>query len=153
MGTNRGGTVEEGVSLEVLEEGLDSTAIIAGSTAAGHHQPTPVTTTGLTGVLVLIVLGAILYQVKLLKQKVRQLTAAEIRLFEEGDVKSINKVKKLPLTFGIKNLIFTNELSYSNIECFLHRLCLWMSRLISFPITSELLFLGGLMENSCIQGV
>ena len=53
----------------------------------------------------LIVLGAILYQVKLLKQKVRQLTAAEIRLFEEGDVKSINKVKKLPLTFDI---IFLN---------------------------------------------
>ena len=43
VGTNRGGIVEERVSIEVLEEGLDSTAIIAGSTAAGHHQPTPVT--------------------------------------------------------------------------------------------------------------
>ena len=43
VGTNRGGTVEEGVSLDVLEEGLDSTAIIAGSTAAGHHQRVPVT--------------------------------------------------------------------------------------------------------------
>ena len=51
-------------------------------------------TTGPTGLVVLIVLGAVLYQVKLLKQKVRQLTAAEIRLFEEGDVKSINKVKQ-----------------------------------------------------------
>ena len=101
----------------------------------------------------LIVLGAILYQVKLLKQKVRQLTAAEIRLFEEGDVKSINKVEKLLLAFGITNLFVTNELRYSYIECFLHRLCLWMSKLISYPITSEFLFWGGLMKNSCIQGV
>ena len=101
----------------------------------------------------LIILGAILYQVKLLKQKVRQLTAAEIRLFEEGDVKSINKVKKLLLTFSITNLFVTNKLSNSYIECFLHRLYLWMSKLISYPITSELLFLAGLMKNSSIQGV
>ena len=61
--------------------------------------------------VVLIILGAILYQVKLLKQKVRQLTAAEIRLFEEGDVKSINKVKKLLLTFSITNLFVTNKMA------------------------------------------
>ena len=57
VGTNRGGSAEAKVRVEVVEEGFDMTAVIAGSSAAA--------------VVMLFIIALILHYIRSLKMKVR----------------------------------------------------------------------------------
>ena len=63
VGTNRGGMAEVKVRVEVVEEGLDMTAVIAGSSAAA--------------VVLLIVIAVFLHYIRGLKKKVGRSSLAE----------------------------------------------------------------------------
>ena len=57
VGTNRGGIAEASVRVEVVEEGIDMTAVIAGSSAAAF--------------VMLVIIAIILHYIRGLKKKVR----------------------------------------------------------------------------------
>ena len=57
VGTNRGGIAEANVRVEVVEEGIDMTAVIAGSSAAAF--------------VMLVIIAIILHYIRGLKKKVR----------------------------------------------------------------------------------
>ena len=64
VGTNRGGSAEAKVRVEVVEEGLDMTAVIAGSSAAA--------------VVMLLVIAVILHYIRGLKKKVGRNSLADL---------------------------------------------------------------------------
>ena len=62
IGTNRGGKAEARVMVEVVEEGINMTAVIAGTSAAA--------------VVLLVLIGIILHYIRGLKKKVKKLSGS-----------------------------------------------------------------------------